>query len=107
MGGMTLKYFIGRIGIYLLTIFASATIVFIIARAAPGDPVEARWRQMEMTQGHIEEIDAIIASYKLRFGLDDPLHVQYGKFLYNTFRFDFGYSFSHFPTPVWTLIRRA
>ena len=107
MGGMTLRYFLSRIGIYLLTIFASATIVFLIARAAPGDPVESRWRQLEMTQGGIGEVDAIIASYKERFGLNDPLIVQYGKFLINTFRFDFGYSFTYFPTTVWSLIRRA
>jgi peptide/nickel transport system permease protein len=107
MGGLTIRYLMRRIGIYLFTVFASATLVFLIARATPGDPVESRWRQIEMDQGQIPEIEAIIARYKTRFGLDDPLSVQYVKYLGNTARFDFGYSFSQFPTPVWRLIRRA
>ena len=107
MGSLTIRYLLRRIGIYLFTIFASATLVFIIARAAPGDPVESRWRQFEMERGHIAEIDAIIQNYKLRFGLDDPVIVQYFKFLGNTATLNFGVSFSHFPTPVWQLIKRA
>ena len=107
MGSLTKRYLLRRIGIYLFTIFASATLVFIIARAAPGDPVESRWRQFEMERGHIEEIDAIIQSYKQRFGLEEPVVVQYFKFLGNTFTLNLGVSFSHFPTPVWQLIKRA
>jgi peptide/nickel transport system permease protein len=107
MGSLSIGYLLRRIGIFLVTVFASATLVFLIARAAPGDPVESRWRQLEMDRGQIPEIEAIIASYKTRFGLDDPAVVQYFRFLGNTARFDFGYSFSYFPTTVWQMIRRA
>lgn len=107
MGNLTIRYLLRRIGIYLFTVFASATLVFLIARATPGDPIEARWRLLEMERGQTEEIDAVIASYKTRFGLDDPLFVQYVKFLANSARFDFGHSFSHFPTTVWRMIKRA
>jgi peptide/nickel transport system permease protein len=107
MGSLSIGDLLRRIGIFLVTVFASATLVFLIARAAPGDPVESRWRQLEMDRGQIPEIEAIIASYKTRFGLDDPAVVQYFRFLGNTARFDFGYSFSYFPTTVWQMIRRA
>ncbi|MDY6877250.1 MAG: ABC transporter permease [Chloroflexota bacterium] len=107
MGNLTVNYLLRRFGIYIFTIFASATLVFIIARAAPGDPVETKWRQLEMDRGQIEEVDAIIDHYKARFGLDDPLPVQYAKYLWNTARFEFGYSFAHFPTPVSRMIGRA
>jgi peptide/nickel transport system permease protein len=107
MGGLSLGYLLRRIGIFFFTVFASATLVFLIARAAPGDPVESRWRQLEMDRGQIPEIEAIISNYKARFGLNDPGIVQYWKFLKNTARFDFGHSFSYFPTPVWQLVKRA
>jgi len=107
MGSLSIGYLVRRVGIFVFTVFASATLVFLIARAAPGDPVESRWRQLEMDRGQIPEIEAIISSYKTRFGLDDPAIVQYVKYLGNTARFDFGYSFSYFPTPVWQMIRRA
>jgi len=64
MGGLSLRYVLRRIGIYLLTIFASATLIFVLSRAIPGDPVETMWQQLQMNQGQIENIDEIIAHYK-------------------------------------------
>ena len=48
MNGLTWKYVLHRIGIYLLTIFISITLIFLISRAVPGDPIENMWRQLEM-----------------------------------------------------------
>ena len=31
-------------------------------------------------------------AYRIRFGLDQPLYIQYGKYMWNTVRFDFGQS---------------
>lgn len=107
MGNLTLQYLLRRLAIFGITVFASATIVFLLTRAVPGDPVETRWRQIELERGQIGEVETIIASYKERFGLNDPLPVQYLKYLWSTAQFDFGYSFSNFPTPVWTLIKQA
>ncbi len=107
MGNLTIKYLLRRISIYLFTVFASATLVFFIARAAPGDPIEAQVRFLEITRGQVEDIDPIIDSYKARFGLNDPLIVQYFKYLVNTARLDFGFSYSNFPTPVSKMIGRA
>jgi peptide/nickel transport system permease protein len=107
MNGLTWKYVLRRVGIYLLTIFISITLIFIISRAVPGDPVETMWRQLEMQKGQIEEIDVIIDHYKTLFGLNEPITVQYGKFLWNTIHFEFGVSYAHYPTPVSTMIKHA
>lgn len=107
MGNLTIRYLLRRVSIYLFTVFASATLVFFIARAAPGDPVEAQIRLLEMNRGQVEDIGPVIASYRARFGLNDPIIVQYLKYLTNTARLDFGFSFSNFPTPVTKMIKRA
>jgi len=107
MGGLNLSYFLRRIGIYLLTIFASATLIFVLSRAIPGDPVETMWQQLQMNQGQIENIQVIIDHYKTLYGLNDPKIIQYFKFLWNTARFEFGQSFAHYPTPVAKMIGRA
>ncbi len=107
MGGLTLKYVLRRLGIFFLTIFISATLIFLISRAIPGDPVETMWRQLEMQKGQIEQIDVIIDHYKELYGLNEPGYVQYLKYMWNTFRFEFGQSFAHYPTPVATMIRSA
>lgn len=107
MSGLSAKYVLRRIGIYLFTIFASATLIFVLSRATPGDPVETMWQQLEMQRGHIENVDLIIAHYKDLYGLNDPVYVQYFKFIWNTFRLEFGQSFAHYPTPVSKMISNA
>jgi len=41
MGGLTLNYIIRRVVIFLLTVWVSITIIFLVARLAPGDPISA------------------------------------------------------------------
>jgi peptide/nickel transport system permease protein len=107
MGILNVKYILKRLGIYLLTIFSSATLIFLLSLAAPGDPVEMMWRQLEMQKGQIEEVEVIIEHYKELYGLNDPISTQYVKYLSNIARFEFGESFAHYPTPVSRMISRA
>ena len=107
MGGITLRYLARRLAVFFLTIWASATIIWAIPRLAPGDPVSAMVARMTEQAGFVENSDVIIEGWKERFGLNDPLYVQYGRFLGNTVRLDFGYSLAHFPTPVSEMIGYA
>lgn len=107
MNGLTWKYVLHRIGIYLLTILISITLIFVISRAVPGDPIENMWRQLEMQKGQIEGVDLIIDHYKELFGLNEPIGIQYFKYLWNTIRFEFGVSFVHYPTSVSSMIGHA
>lgn len=64
-------------------------IVFLTMHLTPGDPIEHMLGQAgRITQ---EQIDDLRAHY----GLDRPLAVQYGIFLGNAVRGDFGASYSH------------
>jgi peptide/nickel transport system permease protein len=57
--------------------------------------------------GRVEGSAQLIAAWRERFGLDDPLLVQYLQYLKNLVTFDFGYSLAQFPTEVSSMIGRA
>jgi peptide/nickel transport system permease protein len=61
------------------------TLVFLAIHLLPGDPAEL---MLAESGGSAESI----AYLRTQLGLDDPLHVQYGRFLLNTLRGDLGRS---------------
>ena len=107
MAGLTLGYILRRFGIFLLTIWLAATLIFIIPRLAPGDPVAAMISRLTQQAGSVENADIIIEAWKERLGLNEPLHMQYVKFLGSIATWDFGYSLAGFPTTVRSIILRA
>jgi peptide/nickel transport system permease protein len=54
MGGMTRGYIVRRLLMWLLTVWLGATLIFIIPRLAPGDPIAAMVVRMS-AQGQIIE----------------------------------------------------
>ena len=104
MGGITRNYLLRRFGIFFLTIWVAATIIWLIPRLAPGDPITAMIDRMTRTAGYVENSDIIIEGWKERFGLNDPLPVQYIRYMGNLISFDFGYSLAYFPAGVGQLI---
>jgi peptide/nickel transport system permease protein len=92
---------------FVFTIWASATIMFFVPRLAPGDPVTAMITRITAAGGRVEGSAQLIAAWRERFGLDDPLLVQYLQYLKNLVTFDFGYSLAQFPTEVSSMIGRA
>ena len=107
MKGITLSYLARRVGVFVLTIWVAATIIFIVPRLAPGDPITSMITQATATTGSIEGADQIIEAWRERFGLNDNVFVQYVRYLGNLVTFDFGYSLAEFPTTVDQLISRA
>lgn len=92
------RYLIRRILRGLLTIFISVSLTFFIVRAMPSDPVSL----MVSPQMTPEAQQAMIEAY----GLDQPLLVQYGKFLVQLFQGNLGTSFSkHIPVTEYILQR--
>lgn len=101
------QYFLRRLGVFFLTVWMAATIIWLIPRLAPGDPISAMVERMIQQAGYVENSDVIIEGWKERFGLNDPLPIQYFRYLGNLVTFDFGYSLAYFPTPVSEIIGRA
>lgn len=107
MGKLTWGYFLRRLLIFFLTIWIAATLIWLIPRLAPGDPVTAMVGRMIRSAGYVENSDVIIEGWKARFGLNDPLPVQYIRYLGNLVRLDLGYSLAYFPTTVSQIIGQA
>jgi peptide/nickel transport system permease protein len=95
-----MRYLLRRLGFYLLAAWASLTLNFLIPRLAPGDPAMALQAQF---QGRLDP--AALAALERAFGFtDEPLWIQYGKYLGSLARGDFGISLAFFPTPVTEVI---
>lgn len=107
MGKIPRSYLLRRLGIFFLTIWFAATLIFIIPRLAPGDPISAMVGDMQTAGSDTENSEAIIEGWQARFGLDEPVPVQYIRYLGNLVTLDFGYSINDFPTPVSEIIARA
>ena len=74
-----------RLLMILPTLWVIGTITFFLMRLAPGGPFQSE-----------KEIPKAAKVQLLRmYGLDQPLSVQYGRFLWNTARGDFGPSYKY------------
>ena len=68
----------------LLTILIISTIIFFVIRVIPGDPA--------LVVAGIDASDEDIQAIRARLGTDVPVAVQYGRWLADIVRFDFGES---------------
>ena len=107
MRGLTIGYVVRRLGMFAVTIWIGATVIFIIPRLAPGDPITAMITRMTAQGGYVENSTAIIASWRARFGLDAPLYIQYLRYLGNSLNGDLGYSMTAFPAGVSEMVARS
>ena len=107
MGGLTVSYVIRRLGMWLLTVWLGSTLIFIVPRLAPGDPVAAMVSRMSAQGSFIENSATLIEAWRERFGLDEPIHIQYINYVRNLLRFDLGYSLASFPSNVNEMVADA
>jgi len=88
-----LEQVLKRGAIALGTIFVIVTISFLFIRFMPGDPLvhlvgqEEYYYLLETAPEYLEEIEE-------KYGLDDPIAVQYMKYLKSIIMLDFGYSYT-------------
>ena len=107
MRGLDLSYFVRRIVMFFLVVFVAASFNFFIPRLAPGNPIGAITSRMANASAGIENGQAMFEAYRKRFGLDDPLYIQYTRYMWNTLHLDFGESLSAYPAEVGEIIRPA
>lgn len=86
----SLSYYAGKLLLFLLSIIVLSTAVFFIARLTPGDPLVSYYgdRTEKMST---EEREAAME----RLGLNQPIHVQYIRWLENALQGDFGISYKY------------
>lgn len=109
MRGLSLRYVVRRLGTFLLTVWLAATLIFFIPRLMGGNPISAMVGKISVAAGGAATGDSagLVRAWEARFGLGDPLFVQYLLFLKNSVTFNFGYSITNFPATVNQLIGAA
>jgi len=85
------RYTLSRLLQSIPVLVGVATITFVLINAVPGDPI----RIMVGPNADASVVEALRAKY----GLDEPLHVRYGKYLWNLVQGDLGRSI-HYSAPV-------
>jgi peptide/nickel transport system permease protein len=78
------QYALTRLALVLPMIFILLTLVFVLMRVAPGDPISAA------LGGHAPP--AVVQRIKHELGYDDPLYQQYARYLADLVRGNFGSS---------------
>ena len=74
-----LKYIVKRIGMALATLLVIIFVLFVLVRIMPGNPFPSE--RMSATQ---------IANKRAEMGLDDPILLQFVRYMKNVLRGDFG-----------------
>ncbi|WNS74716.1 ABC transporter permease [Bacillus sp. DTU_2020_1000418_1_SI_GHA_SEK_038] len=78
------KYVFGRIGYMIITFFVISTFTFFLMQTLPGSPFNDE-RLSESQKERLYE----------RYGLDEPVPIQYVKYMTNIVKGDFGVSFQY------------
>ena len=107
-----MRRLIRRLGLYLLAVWAAITVNFFLPRLAPGDPVAALQQRLQQRGSfNPASLDALRAEFGLN--TNDPLWLQYLKYLNNLIHGNLGLSITRFPASVgdvigqdikWTLV---
>jgi oligopeptide transport system permease protein len=92
-----MRYFLTRLAGAIPTLFIIVTATFFLMRAAPGGPFD-----QEQTLP-----PEIIANLQSAYGLDQPIWVQYGRYLRSLTHGDFGPSFKYKDFTVTELIAQG
>ncbi len=79
-----------KLMVYFASIFVLSLSVFYVARLAPGDPLVSYYGDRAEKMSPDEQEWA-----RKKLGLEDPVYVQYGRWLKNAVHGDFGISFKY------------
>ena len=79
-----------KISVFLISLFVLSFVTFAIARLAPGDPLVSYYGERVEKMSETQK-----AAARKRLGVDEPLLVQYGRWLERAVHGDFGLSFQY------------
>ena len=88
------RFFFTRLAGAVPTLFIIVTITFFLMRAAPGGPFDQEQSVSPEVKANLERA----------YGFDQPVYVQYGRYLASLVRGDFGPSFKYKDFTVTELI---
>jgi peptide/nickel transport system permease protein len=102
------SYFLKRFGQLVLIVFIAVSVNFLIPRLLPGDPVQTAIARLQASGGQQSvDVQAISTAYRAKYGLDQPMLMQYVNYWRDLLRLDLGVSFANFPETVMTKLANA
>lgn len=90
------SYILVRLLLLIPTVLVLLSLVFIVLRVAPGNPAVAHLGP--------KATEEAVARLEERFGLDQPIYVQYIDYVIGVFQGDLGESF-RFRRPLWPILK--
>jgi peptide/nickel transport system permease protein len=87
---MLRSYIAKRIGVFFITIFVATTLNFVVIHITPQNPVAVLMGRLAARGAMVENGAQLLKFYTERFGLDQPIYVQYLMYLRNLLHGDLG-----------------
>lgn len=105
---MPIDYVLRRVGFFFLILWLAATLNFFIPRLSSQNPVRERMIEQAVLGGYVHAgMDQMVEEYERRFGLDQPLYIQYFRYMGDLLQGDFNYSIANFPRTVREMLAEA
>jgi len=101
------KYFLNKLGWFLVTFVCAFILNFTLPRLMPGDPVAAIVARMAQGMSDATGVQAVYEQYIELFGTNKPVVEQFFIYMRNVIRGDFGYSISMYPRTVSDVLKSA
>jgi peptide/nickel transport system permease protein len=98
-----MRYFLRRLGFYVVALWVAVTMNFLLPRLMPGDPIDAI---IARNQGRLPP--SAINALRAQLGLsNDPLWKQYLTYLGNLAHGNLGVSFDYYPASVSSILGQS
>ncbi len=101
------KYFLNKLGWFLITFVCAFLLNFILPRLMPGDPVAAIVSRLAQGMTNTTGVQAIYQQYADLFGTNKPMLEQFFLYIRNVANGNFGFSFSQYPRTVADVLRSS
>lgn len=101
VSGILGNFVVRRFFFFLFVVWVASTVIFIIPRLSGQDPVKEKLLLEAQRGGAIQQgLDEMAKTYQKRFGLDQPIWIQYGNFLLDLSKLNLGTSIAFYPRTV-------
>ena len=101
------KYFLNKLGWFVITFVFAFILNFTLPRLMPGDPVAAIVSRLAQGMTNATGVQQIYQQYADLFGTNKPMIEQFFIYVKNVFHGDFGFSFSQYPRTVADVLKSA
>ena len=101
------RYFLNKLGWFVITFVFAFVLNFILPRMMPGDPVAGIIANIARGMSNTNGMQVIYKQYVDLFGTNKPMLEQFFIYIRNISHGDFGFSFSQYPRTVADIIKSS